>query len=170
MEREAAHGAAMQPQNIYGEGADISKTGGAIRKNLKDAKVKNSGMPLVRIWEEGERRKVDEEKRLEGERKLQVLRGNQWYLPKELAPVKGDNFSVLRTLQEQAGWPTKETLDSRKAPDLIIPSAPSLPTDNTENASGNIVGLGQFQANAPPQTADDTQCSLPSYEEAINIT
>ena len=155
------------------ERAGISKGGGA---TLKAEKMKNSRMPLVRIWEEGERRRVQEqaqeEKRLEQQRKLQEMRGDQWYLPKELDPVKGDNFSVLRTLQEQSGPLTMGVLDSTKpmAPvDPIIPSAPTMPdADNMKNASGNVDSFGRFQASAPSQTAADTQCSLPSYEEAIN--
>ena len=63
-------------------------------------------------------------------------------------------------------------LDSTKpmAPvDPIIPSAPTMPdADNKKNASGNVDSFGRFQASAPSQTAVDTQCSLPSYEEAIN--
>ena len=153
------------------ERAGISKEGGA---NIKGEKMKNSRMPLVRIWEEGERRRVQEqeqeEKRLEQQRKLQEMRGDQWYLPKELDPVKGDNFSVLRTLQEQSGSRTTGILDSTKstAPvNPIIPSAPALPADNIKNASGKVIeSLGRFQASAPLQT---TQCCLPSYEEAINI-
>ena len=159
------------------EGAQISKAGGAIRKNLKEEKMRNSRMPLVEIWEEGERRKAQEqeqeERRLEKQRKLQETRGDQWYLPKELDPVKGDNFSVLRTLQEQGGPSTAmKLLDSTKpmtGVDPIISSAPILPADKTKEASGNVEGLGQFQASAPPQTAADNQSSLPSYEEAINI-
>ena len=164
----------MKPHTAV-EGAGISKAGGAIRKNLKEEKVKNSRMPLQGIWEEGERRKAredeQEEKRLENQRKLQEMRGDQWYLPKELAPVKGDNFSVLRTLQEQSGAQSKETLESTKptTPDQIIPSAPSLSAENTKDASGNVDGLRQFEASAPAPPQTTAQCCLPSYEEAINM-
>ena len=164
----------MKPHKTGAEGAEISNVGGAIRKNLKEEKIRNSRVPLVGIdWEEGERRKAqeheEEEKRLQEQRKLQEIRGDQWYLPKELGPVKGDNFSVLRTLQEQSGSKTKAMLDSTKPTAQIISSAPPLPADKTKSASGNVEGLEQFQASAPSQTADDTQCSLPSYDEVINI-
>ena len=168
----------MEPHKTRPEGAEICNVGGAIRKNFKEGKKRNGRVPLIGIdWEEAERTKAqereEEEKRLQEQRKLKKIRGDQWYLPKELGSVKGDNFSVLRTLQEQSVSKTKAMLDSTKPTAQIKSSAPSLPVDKTKTASGNVEGLEQFQASAPSQTADDTQiesqCSLPSYDEVINI-
>ena len=161
----------MQPDTAE-EGRGVSRARGA----------KGSRLPLGRdFWEEGERRKADEERekreRLLEQRKLQEKRVDQWYLPKELIPTKGDNFSLLRSLQEHAGRETKANLDSPEKTDVdpIRPSAPLPPASNNDHADavgnveagGNVEHLRRFQPSVPQS---DTQNSLPSYDEAINIT
>ena len=176
--RKVVQSVVMQ-RGIIGEGGfgPAGVVGAGVQEHRAE-KMKESNLPLLQIWEEGERRKAEEQtrekERLQEQKKLQRLRKDQWYLPREFQPVEGDNFSVLRALHQESEA-TKASLKPRQTPDgdPIKPSAPE-----EHYASRNVGSLGQhmlpvdesLRPSAPPQPSTDDLCSLPSYEEAINIS
>ena len=178
--REVVQSGVMQ-RGIIGEGGfGSAEVVGAGVEEHRAEKTNGNKLPLLQIWEEGERRKAEEQtrerERLQEQKKLQRLRKDQWYLPKEFQPVEGDNFSVLRALQQDCEA-TKASLKPRQTPDGD-PIKPLAPTEHYMNASSNVESLGQhmlpvdesLRPSAPPQPSTDDLCSLPSYEEAINIS
>ena len=176
--REVVQSGVMQRGIIGESGFGSAGVVGAGAEEHRAEKTNGNKLPLLQIWEEGERRKAEEQtrerERLQEQKKLQRLRKDQWYLPREFQPVEGDNFSVLRALQQESEG-TKASLEASQSQDGD-PIKPSAPTEH--NASRNVESLGQhmltvdesLRPSAPPQPSTDDLCSLPSYEEAINIS
>merc|ERR1711953_187770 len=106
---------------IVGGGFGSAGVVGVSAEEHRAEKMKGSNLPLLQIWEEGERRKAEEQtrekERLQEQKKLQRLRKDQWYLPKEFQTVEGDNFSVLRALQQEESEGTKASLEPSQTQD-----------------------------------------------------
>merc|ERR1712107_429068 len=94
--REVAQSSVMQC-GIIGEGGfgSAGVVGAGVEEHRAE-KTNGNKLPLLQIWEEGERRKAEEQtrerERLQEQKKLQRLRKDQWYLPKEFQPVWGTIF------------------------------------------------------------------------------